>query len=212
MTKNISDSILHQVPPDYYQKGVKNNLLQRIWHTNKLRNVLDLIKYNPEHILDVGCASGWFISQVNKRFPKAKCVGLDAYKKAIIYGRKKYKSIKFIQADAHNLPFADSSFDLIVCTEVLEHVLEPKGVLGEMRRVLKRQGAAIIEMDTGNLLFNTIWYVWTNLKGKVWRDAHVHKFNSVKLEKMIENSGFIVEKKELFNFGMAAVFYARKKI
>ena len=211
MIKNISENILHQVPPDYYQKGIKNNLLQRIWHTNKLKNVLALINDHPNSILDVGCASGWFLAQMSKRFPKAKCTGVDAYSQAIIYGRKKYKSIRLIESDAHNLPFADDSFDLIVCTEVLEHVLNPKGVLGEMLRVLKKQGTAIIEMDTGNLLFNTVWFVWTNLKGKVWKDAHVHKFNSLKLEKMIEASGFILGKKKIFNFGMAVAFYAKKK-
>jgi ubiquinone/menaquinone biosynthesis C-methylase UbiE len=212
MTKNSSDSVLHQVPPDYYQKGVRNNLFQRIWHTGKLKNILGLIKCDPKSILDVGSASGWFISQVSKSFPKAMCVGVDAYKDAIIYGTGKYKSIKFIHADAHDLPVADSCFDLIICTEVLEHVENPKGVLGEIRRVLKRGGAAVIEMDTGNLLFNLVWYLWTNLKGKVWKDAHVHKFNSFKLEKMIENSGFIIEKKKIFNFGMAVAFYSKKKI
>jgi ubiquinone/menaquinone biosynthesis C-methylase UbiE len=211
MTKNHSDSVLHQVPPDYYQKGVRNNLFQRIWHTGKLRNILGLIKDDPRSILDVGSASGWFISQVSKNFPKAKCVGVDAYKDAIIYGSKKYKHIKFIHSDAHSLPLDGGSFDLILCTEVLEHVQDPKGVLSEIRRVLKKGGVAVIEMDTGNLLFNLVWYLWTNLKGKVWKDAHVHKFNSIKLEKMIENSGFIVENKKTFNLGMAIVFYSKKK-
>ena len=87
--KHHSD-IIEQVPPDYYQLGVENNVLQRVWHTRKLEIVLGNIKNYPEQILDVGCASGWFLSRVKKKFPKAKCVGIDLYKDAIKFGKKKY--------------------------------------------------------------------------------------------------------------------------
>lgn len=210
MTKDCSQNIFHQVPPDYYQKGVRNNLLQRFWHTGKFKAVLSLIESNPKFILDVGSASGWFLSKMSKRFPKAKCVGVDVYKNAITYGKNKYKSIRFVHADAHKLPFQDDSFDMIVCTEVLEHVTNPKGVLKEIRRVLKQHGAVVIEMDTGNILFNIVWYLWMNFNGKVWKGSHLHKFSSAKLEKMIKDCGFLIEKKKLFNFKMAVVFSSKK--
>lgn len=176
----------------------------------KLRAILGLIDTNPKSILDVGSSSGWFLANLSKNFPEAKCVGVDAYRKAIIYGNKKYKSIKFVHADAHNLPFFNESFDLVLCTEVLEHVLDPKGVLEEIRRVLKKQGIAVVEMDTGNILFSIVWYLWINFKGKVWKDAHLHKFNSSKLEKMIKKCGFIIDNKKIFNSGMAVAFYLKK--
>ena len=82
----------------------------------------------------------------------------------------------------------------------------------EMKRVLKRKGVAVIEMDTGNIAFNIVWYLWTNLKGKVWKDAHLHKFSAMRLERMIKSCGFIIEKKKLFNLGMAVAFYSKKEI
>src|SRR5688572_16096034 len=43
-----------------------------------------------------------------------------------------------VQGDIKNLPFANAAVDLVVCTEVLEHVPEPVTVLQEARRVLKK--------------------------------------------------------------------------
>jgi len=46
------------------------------------------------------------------------------------------------QADA--LPFADESFDCVICTEVLEHCRDPRAVVGEIRRVLRPGGRAFV--------------------------------------------------------------------
>src|SRR3989344_3149249 len=102
--KKSEEKILSQVPPDYYQRGIKDNFFQRIWHKGKLEAVSDLIEGEPESILDVGCASGWFLFELSKKYPNAKCTGIDKYKKGIEYGQKKYKKIKLIFGDAHEIP------------------------------------------------------------------------------------------------------------
>lgn len=202
--------IWDQVPPDYYQKGINNNLLQRLWHKRKLKAVLELIPKKPRTILDVGCASGWLLSEIAKRYPHVQCTGIDVYRKSIEYGKRRYKHLRLFCADAHNLPFPDHSFDLIVCTELLEHVIYPEKVLSEIKRVLKPQGFAIIEMDTGNFLFKVIWYWWTNLRKGVWKDAHIHSFNTKRLEELIIESNFKILNKKIFNFSMAVAFCLRK--
>lgn len=218
-SKKIHDSekeleeIWHQVPVNYYQKGIKENILQRMWHTQKLKIVLDFIgsaNREPKNILDVGCASGWFLSKIKEKYPKSKCSGVDVYKKSIEYGKKLYTSLDLQYADAHRLPFPDKSYDVIICTEVLEHVVEPKKVLEEIRRVLASDGIAIIEMDTGNFLFRLIWHWWTHLRQGVWRDSHIHIFNIEKLEDLIQKSGFLIKKKKLFNATMAVAFLLKK--
>src|SRR3989344_3137619 len=204
------EHIWHQVPPDYYQKGVSENLLQKMWHTRKLKIVLDLLGNNHNSILDVGCASGWFLSEVQKRNPKAVCEGVDVYKAAIEYGKKKYPTLKLRYADAHKLPFRDESFDGVICSEVLEHVVEPERVLREIKRVLKPEGIAVVEMDSGNFLFRLIWYWWTHLRHGVWEDAHIHSFTAEKLENMIQQVGFAIKKKKRFNCSMAIAFQLQK--
>ena len=82
------EEIWDQVPPDYYQNGIKRNFLQYFWHTRKLKSIIDIVDIEPNNILDVGCASGWFLSEISLVYPKAKCTGVDVYKKAIDYGRE----------------------------------------------------------------------------------------------------------------------------
>lgn len=210
MINKQHNHIIHQVPVDYYQIGIKNNILQKTWHTSKLKNVLDYISSSPRKILDVGCASGWFISQVAKTFPKAKCFGIDVYDKAISYAQTQYPDIEFKVADAHKIPYENETFDTVICTEVLEHVDDPEAVLSEIKRVLKKDGWAVIELDSGSLLFSIAWYLWRKFNGKVWNDSHIHSFNVKKLESMIIKSGFKIEKKKTFNLGMAMAFSLRK--
>ena len=47
-------------------------------------------------------------------------------------------------ASADELPFADASFDCVICTEVLEHCREPRTVMAEIARVLRAGGAAFV--------------------------------------------------------------------
>lgn len=203
--------VIEQVPPDYYQTGVKDNALQKFWHTNKLNAALDLIPGFPKKILDVGCSSGWFLSKIAKRFPSARFYGIDVYDKALNYGEKIYPNIRFFKADAHKIPFKKDFFDLIVCTEVLEHLENPKKAILEIKRVLKKGSHAIIELDSGSLLFRITWFVWTRfLKGRVWNDAHLHVFNLKKLDGLLKSCGFQVIKKKKINFGMAMIFLVRR--
>lgn len=202
--------VIEQVPVDYYQSGVKKNVLQRIWHTQKLRVILGLLPKSPKAILDVGCASGWFLSKISERHPKSSCHGIDVYTEGISYAKKTYRHIEFKVGDAHAIPYKAEKFDVVVCTEVLEHVDDPKDVLLEIKRVLKKNGEAIIELDTGSLLFTIVWYLWRKYQGKVWNDAHLHIFSVKKLEQLIIDCGFEVERKQVFNMGMAMAFLIKK--
>lgn len=203
-----------QVPADYYDQGIQKNLFQKMWHTRKLAEVLDLLpkKAKTNHkILDVGCSSAVLTAEVSKKLPKSKVTGLDSYKAAIDFAKKKYPHINFVTADAHKIPFKDKTFDILICTETLEHVVDPKGVLLEMKRVLKNNGEAIISMDSGSLPFRIIWYFWTKSKGKVWEDAHLHEFSAKLLENLIKEAGFRIKKKNMSHFGMSVTFLATHK-
>lgn len=208
--KNLED-IRNQVPPDYYETGIKENILQRIWHTEKLSTFRQLANgVKCKKILDVGCAGGTFTNNISHIFPQAKITGIDAYLNAIEYGRKKYPHINFILADAHNLPFRNKSFDLVICYETLEHLAYPLKALNEIRRVLKNGGSAIIAMDSGSLLFQIVWWFWEKTKGKVWQDAHIHPYNASELATVIKQAGLKITLKYSSHLGMEVSFVLKK--
>lgn len=204
--------VIEQVPPDYYQEGVRRNILQRIWHSAKLREVLRAFSHHPspKKILDVGSASGWFLSKISLQHPDATYYGIDIYQEAIEYGKKAYPHIEFSVASAEKIPYKANCFDIVICTEVLEHVENPQMVLQEIKRVLKKGGIAIIELDSGSILFSLVWYLWRKAHGKVWNDSHLHSYTVEKLEKSIRQAGFTILHKKKFNLAMAMIFTIRK--
>ena len=58
----------------------------------------------------------------------------------------KKKGIEVINCASEYIPFADKTFDTIICTEVLEHVLYPSKVIEEIRRVLNEQGYVLLSV------------------------------------------------------------------
>lgn len=84
-------------------------------------------------VLDVGCAEGYFMGVVRERFG-ADVWGVDLSTTALAKARRFYQ-LPVAAAEATRLPFADGSFDLVLSTEVIEHVLDPDLMVAELLRV-----------------------------------------------------------------------------
>lgn len=205
------EQIWAQVPADYYDQGIQKNLLQKLWHTKKLAQITSLLPKRAKRVLDVGCSSAVLTAEVAKYLKNSQVTGIDSYRKAIEFAKTKYPHLELLVADAHKLPFKSHVFDLVICTETLEHVADPKRSLLEMRRVLVKNGQAIISMDSGSPLFRIIWYFWTKTKGRVWENAHLHEFNARILENLIKVAGFKITKKVYSHLGMAVTFLVTPK-
>ncbi len=203
--------IWSQVPVTYYQQGVRDNLFQKLWHSHKIKlakNILKKIKF--KNCLDVGCASGFMISEIVSTFPNANYFGIDIYDEAIEYAKKTYPFIEFKVASASKIPFKNNYFDLILFYETIEHVENPKECLQEIRRVLKKDGILILTMDSGSLLFRLIWFIWEKSKGKIWKGSHLHPFHHKELEHIIGDADFKIKDKIFSFLGMEVTFILSK--
>lgn len=132
-------------------------------------------------ILDVGCGSGALISDLAKI--GFNCVGIDISKigikraKQIAKKRRINKRLSVILGDAENLPLRENSFDLVVCTNVLEHLINPMKSLKEMIRVVEVSGGLIISApnmgspiwranNTIDAFVLIIQFIWAKCRGK----------------------------------------------
>jgi SAM-dependent methyltransferase len=96
-------------------------------------------------ILDVGCGPGTITADLAALVPQGQVTGLDSVASVLEKGRETAASrgltnIDFQHHDANALPFADNTFDIVFCHQVLQHVGSPISVLSEMRRVAKPNG------------------------------------------------------------------------
>lgn len=205
----MKNEIWSQFEPGYYEES---NWGQELWQNLKLRSVKSLIPDKAKKILDIGCGDGYFVNKLSVFFHNsAKIYGIDISDKLIKAAKIKYPHLNFTCADSDKLPFINNEFDLIFCTEVLEHLVNPEKSLSEAGRVLKKDGKMIIELDSGTFLFRLIFGLWVKFgRGRIWRGAHLQQFNPERLEKLFKKSGFRIEKKIVSHFGMAVTYLLKK--
>jgi SAM-dependent methyltransferase len=92
------------------------------------------------NVLNVGGSAGVIDNYLAHHFRKV--VGIDIDEPAITHASNNFikENLEFQLADALNLPFEDDSFDVVVCSQVYEHVPDPYKMFGEIHRVLKKGG------------------------------------------------------------------------
>lgn len=103
-------------------------------------------------VLDVGCGLGYLLQRLKTARPEIeRFVGVDF----VIDNAKPSDGIEFKAARIENLPFPDGHFDTVCCTHVLEHVLDFRAALKELRRVAKRRLIVVVPREReGRYAFN----------------------------------------------------------
>ena len=105
-------------------KQAINSLLSYMQETSK-----------PIRVLVIGAGEGSILHNRAENLEGVEVIGVDVYDSQATQ----------IICDAHELPFADAVFDAVIIQAVLEHVIEPKTVVGEIYRVLKTAGVVYAE-------------------------------------------------------------------
>lgn len=112
--------------------------------TIAILNHFDITKI--KRILDVGCGTGNYSIKLAKK--DFEVVGVDISTEMLKIAMEKSKNmclpVKFIRCDARQLPFPENYFDAALSVATFEFVSEPLAVLGEMFRVIKKDGKIVI--------------------------------------------------------------------
>lgn len=158
-------------------------------------------------ILDVGCGRGFYMKAIGTLYPAADVLGVDysadylAAAKAQSYAA----AVDFARADARALPFPAGTFDAVVCSEVLEHIVDDAAALVEICRVLGDDGLLLLSVphqrypllwDPLNWLLERAFsthvpaHIWW-LAG-IWAD-HVRLYTAAELTRKVQAAGFEIE-------------------
>lgn len=93
-------------------------------------------------VLDAGCGRGFLVNLLRQRY---RTTGCDVVLEDTLIGE--YPDVTFVETRLETLPFDTDSFDTVICTHVLEHVLDPQQVIAELRRVAKKQLVVIVPRE-----------------------------------------------------------------
>lgn len=109
--------------------------------------------FRPTSIVDVGCGTGHLLAAVLRRtVPEPKTLGIDYADSAIVRARELVPAADWQVGDAYALaPGLDGSFDLVLCTEVLEHLARPIEALEGLARLRSPAGRLVLTIPDGSL-------------------------------------------------------------
>lgn len=127
-------------------------------YRRRIQSIAEYLAPRPEHrILDLGAGEG-FVSLALREAVGCGVVALDAAPPILHQGVSRESGGSeqvWLLGDGARLPFRDGSFDGLVCSEVLEHVLDDASVVHEIARVLKPGGVAALTVPCAN--YPALW-------------------------------------------------------
>ena len=110
-----------------FKKHKTKNPAGKLFLSHFLNVVVSTIRpLQIEKILDAGSGEGFILNKLQSEKIGKIYEGIDASEAAIELGHDLYPKLKLNKGDIYALPFADNSFDLVICTEVLEYLENPK--------------------------------------------------------------------------------------
>lgn len=117
-------------------------------------------------VCDVGCGTGALLTHIHAAHPDlARLVGVDF----VVDDAAAIPGVEYVAAKIESLPFRDGEFDTVVCTHVIEHVLEYKAAIAELRRIARKRLIIVVPREreyryTFNPHFNFFPYTHSFLR------------------------------------------------
>lgn len=119
-----------------------------------------------QSVCDVGCGAGGLLKNIQNAHPDmTRYTGVDF----AIDDASAMDNIEFVAAKIEDLPFKDNEFDTVVCTHVVEHVLDYRAAIAELRRITKKRLIIVVPREreyryTFNPHFNFFPYTHSFLR------------------------------------------------
>jgi 2-polyprenyl-3-methyl-5-hydroxy-6-metoxy-1,4-benzoquinol methylase len=164
---------------------------------------------------DAGCGNGIYLKLLKDRFDKIRLDGFDFSAKIVEIAKKNTGLENLRLGNLEEPIYGDGKFDLVLCTQVIEHLLDDKKGMDELNRILKKGGYLVISTDNKNNSVTKILNFPANLilfpyrlvrkafKGKreeyfPHKDYLIDEFNG-----LIKGSGFSIESISTFRFSFS---------
>ena len=140
-----------------FHKGLARNP-GRLYRYQIIKQVIrTAITRGNQSIVDIGCGTGELLSHLALEFSPQNLLGLDISKVGILKARENNPNLNFALIEVNDDGFISramkSAADIIVCSEVLEHLEEPKEILRFISNNLLSSGVLIVTVPAGPMSF-----------------------------------------------------------
>ena len=174
--------------------------LQRYWQRRRYQ-VITTMAAGSRRVLDVGCGSSRIIGFT-------RMVGLDIVLAKLRYARRYGNPL--VHGSIFELPFKDSAFDCVICSEVIEHVPADERVFSELERVLEPGGVLILGTpDYDRWRWRALEWLYGRLAPGGYADEHITHYSRANLAAFMQARGFTIERVDYVG-GSEMIFALRK--
>lgn len=174
------------------------------WFVARRRLIADLIARagvsRGSRVLDVGTSTGTNL-RLLKELGFADRRGLDASDDAIRWCAEKGLG-DVAKGDVCDLPFGDAEFDLVLATDIIEHVDDDLRAVGEIRRVLAPGGIAIISVPA----FQSLWGLQDDVA------HHKRRYRKRQLLSLLARGGLDCHDGFYFNYLLFAPIWGARQV
>jgi 2-polyprenyl-3-methyl-5-hydroxy-6-metoxy-1,4-benzoquinol methylase len=168
-----------------------------MYHRQPRPEMLRFVPTEADHVLEVGCAEGAFAASLKKR-TGAEVWGIEFDRKAAEHASAVIDRVLVGDADEQIAELPASYFDVIVCNDVLEHLVDPGATLRQLRTKLTAGGVVVASIPN-------IRYLPALSKIVIWKDfpqkdfgifdrTHLRFFTRRSIKRMFKTSGFTVRR------------------
>lgn len=202
-------------PPDYYFEAYfKRRYLAHYVHQNRIDKVISLVT-TGSHVLDAGCGSG-IVPYLLATRKDCTVVGIDIRSECVEFASKRVTGFEFYQGDIRDFSL-DGKFDVVLCTEVLEHFVSADQIKGlnNLDSHLKSDGLLILTFPSKFYFF--IEPIWTLIRkvrhpAMVFDDEEHHdSIPPSQIIDLLREKGYVLEQSKLSGLGLINLVAARKK-
>lgn len=181
-------------PEEYHGKSGRQRfmpvieLLVRLSRKKRAKEIVRLNLGKPGKILDIGCGRGWMLS-ILKDWGWEAC-GTELSLESSSFAREKLH-LNVATKKVSDCAFPADHFDVVTLWHVLEHLHDPLSTMKEINRVLKNNGALIVEVPNfGGFQARLFGNKWFHLDSP----RHLFHFSAKSLRRSLEDAGFKVVK------------------
>jgi SAM-dependent methyltransferase len=153
-------------------------------------------------LLEIGCSSGFLMSQLREAYPRATLIGVDVVSGPLVRLAKTIPNAAFVRMNMAQCIFSDELFDGIVALNVLEHIADDERAVRHIYRVLKPGGVFVVEVPQGPGLFD----------GYDRALRHFRRYSPASLRKLLSKAGFRIEFHSHLGFSIYPAFALAKLI
>jgi ubiquinone/menaquinone biosynthesis C-methylase UbiE len=146
-----NEEMAHKYDPEAYH--LRSNFLIRWIERRRVKVILRFLNIEPrDSVLEIGCGAGNILEQIKS--DQLHGVDLSTFLLKKSQQRLAFCQATLARANAERLPFVDRQFGKLICSEVLEHVANPRRVISEIARVAKVNSIIVISVP------NEVWIDW----------------------------------------------------